>query len=271
MLDGNPFPTPAVNCDAKEVRPGIETPPAAARIPRWKRVLDVTCVLASLPVLIPVGIIIALFIKIVSPGPAFFRQQRVGYYGRRFMCLKFRTMKVNADTSVHQAHLKDLVTGNGPTRKLDCSGDSRLVRGGLLLRSLGADELPQLINVLRGEMSLVGPRPCTPFEFELFSARHKRRCQAPPGLTGLWQISGKNKTTFEEMMNLDLGYVERCSLWLDLKVILLTLPAILTLVWEMRILPKLAGRRATGALQRVKPAFEPPAERPFAGTVPARK
>ena len=118
--------------------------------------------LAALPVLIPVGLVIAVFIKIVSPGPAFFRQQRVGHNGRRFMCLKFRTMKVNADTAVHQAHLKELVMGNGPTRKLDCGGDSRLIGGGLVLRALGADELPQLINVLRGEMSLVGPRPCTP-------------------------------------------------------------------------------------------------------------
>jgi lipopolysaccharide/colanic/teichoic acid biosynthesis glycosyltransferase len=253
------------------VQPGTGTPPATARIPAWKRVFDVTCVLAALPVLIPAGIVIAVFIKIVSPGPAFFRQQRVGYLGRRFMCLKFRTMKVNADTSVHQAHLRNLVTGNGPTRKLDCGGDSRLIRGGLLLRSLGADELPQLINVLRGEMSLVGPRPCTPYEFELFSAPHKRRCHALPGLTGSWQISGKNKTTFEEMMNLDLGYVEHSSLWLDLKIILLTLPAVLALVWEMRIQPKLARRRAARAAQRAKPDFEQPAERPFAGTVPARK
>jgi len=187
------------------------------------------------------------------------------------MCLKFRTMKVNADTSAHQAHLKELVTGNGPTRKLDCSGDSRLIGGGLLLRALGADELPQLINVLRGEMSLVGPRPCTPYEFELFSARYKRRCEAAPGLTGLWQISGKNKTTFEEMMNLDLAYVEGCSPWLDLKIILLTIPAIMELVWEMRIRPKLAGRRGARGGETVKPAIEPEGETRFAGTVPARK
>ncbi len=115
----------------------MERPPAAGRIPRWKRALDVTCVLAALPVLIPVGMVIAAFIKIVSPGPAFFRQLRVGHHGRRFMCLKFRTMKVNADTSAHQAHLKELVTGNGPTRKLDCGGDTRLIRRGAALAGVG--------------------------------------------------------------------------------------------------------------------------------------
>ena len=202
--------------------------------PLWKRILDITCVMLALPVIVPVGVLIAAFIKLVSPGPAFFRQQRVGTFGKSFMCLKFRTMKINADTSVHQAHLKQLITSNHPTRKLDCSGDKRLIFGGLILRSLGVDELPQLINVLRGEMSLVGPRPCTPYEFDLFLPRHKRRCEVPPGLTGLWQVSGKNKTTFEEQINLDLYYVEHKSFWLDLKIIVLTIPAILALIWEMK-------------------------------------
>jgi lipopolysaccharide/colanic/teichoic acid biosynthesis glycosyltransferase len=205
------------------------------RFPRWKRILDVTIVLLSLPVLIPVGILIAVWIKIVSPGPAFFRQPRVGYFGNRFMCLKFRTMKVNADTGVHQSHLKELMTSNRPTQKLDCGGDSRLIFGAVVLRAMGVDELPQLINVLRGEMSLVGPRPCTPYEFDLFSPRQKRRFEAPPGLTGLWQISGKNRTTIEEMINLDLYYANHKSVWLDLKIVALTVPAILVLVWEMKI------------------------------------
>jgi lipopolysaccharide/colanic/teichoic acid biosynthesis glycosyltransferase len=144
-------------------------------------------------------------------------------------------MKINADTSVHQEHLKQLITSNCPTQKLDCSGDKRLIFGGLTLRAMGVDELPQLINILRGEMSLVGPRPCTPFEFDLFLPRHKRRCAVPPGLTGLWQVSGKNKTTFEEQINLDLYYVEHKSLWLDLKIIFLTIPAIMVLIWEMKV------------------------------------
>ena len=204
-------------------------------LPAWKRILDVTCIMLALPVLLPVGMLIAVFIKLVSPGPALFRQQRVGIFGKNFMCLKFRTMKVNADTGVHQAHLKSLITSNHPTRKLDCGGDARLIFGGRVLRAFGVDELPQLINILRGEMSLVGPRPCTPYEFDLYLPRHKRRCEAPPGLTGLWQVSGKNKTTFEEQINLDLYYVEHKSLWLDLKIIALTIPAILALVWEMKV------------------------------------
>ncbi len=207
---------------------------AQAAFPTWKRALDITCVLLALPVLIPVGILIALFIKIVSPGPAFFRQQRIGLLGKKFMCLKFRTMKVNADTSIHQEHLKHLITSNHATRKLDCGGDKRLIFGGMLLRALGVDELPQLINILRGEMSLVGPRPCTAYEFDLYLPRHKRRCEAPPGLTGLWQISGKNKTTFEEQINLDLYYVENKSFWLDFKIIVLTIPAIFALVLETK-------------------------------------
>ena len=215
----------------------IVPPPAAAQdpMPSWKRALDVTCILLALPVLLPLGALIAIYIKLVSPGPAFFRQQRVGTFGKNFMCLKFRTMKINADTSVHQAHLKQLITSNRPTKKLDYGGDKRLIFGGFILRSLGVDELPQLINILRGEMSLVGPRPCTPYEFDLFLPRHKRRCEVPPGLTGLWQVSGKNKTTFEEQINLDLYYAEHKSLWLDAKIIALTVPAILLLVWEMKV------------------------------------
>jgi lipopolysaccharide/colanic/teichoic acid biosynthesis glycosyltransferase len=224
--------------------------PVAVRdpLPSWKRILDVTCIVLALPVLVPLGLLTAVFIKLVSPGPAFFLQRRIGAFGKGFMCLKFRTMKINADTSVHQDHLKHLITSNHPTRKLDCGGDSRLIFGGLILRSLGVDELPQLINVLRGEMSLVGPRPCMPYEFELFLPRHKRRCEVPPGLTGLWQISGKNKTTFEEQIDLDLHYVEHKSLWLDLKIIALTIPAILTLVWEM----------TTGRAKRASVAPEKP-------------
>jgi lipopolysaccharide/colanic/teichoic acid biosynthesis glycosyltransferase len=224
------------------VRRGQTGPALASELepfPVWKRVLDVTLILLALPFLLAVGIVLALFIKIVSPGPAFFRQRRVGIFGKEFMCLKFRTMKVNADTGVHQEHLKSLMKSNSATRKLDTS-DARLIFGGLILRSAGVDELPQLINILRGEMSLVGPRPCTPYEFGLYQPRHKRRCEAPPGLTGLWQVSGKNRTTFEEQIDLDVYYVDHKSLWLDLKIIAMTIPAILVQVWEMRRRAKLA-------------------------------
>lgn len=228
---------PVSDAPTAEVQLPVTRQPAAANpLPGWKRALDIACILLALPVLVPLGLLIALFIKIVSPGPAFFRQQRVGIRGKRFMCLKFRTMRVNADTSVHQSHLKQLMTANTPTRKLDCN-DNRLIFGGLILRALGVDELPQLINILRGEMSLVGPRPCTPYEYDLYTDRHKQRCEAPPGLTGLWQVSGKNRTTFEEMIDLDLYYVEHKSLWLDVKIIAMTAPAILALVWEIKNRP----------------------------------
>jgi lipopolysaccharide/colanic/teichoic acid biosynthesis glycosyltransferase len=203
-------------------------------VPFWKRALDVGFVLLTMPFLLLVGVPLALWIKMVSPGPAFFRQQRVGLGGRKFMCLKFRTMKVNADTGVHQAHLAQLMKSNHPTRKLDNTGDKRLIPGGLLVRALGFDELPQLLNVLRGDMSLVGPRPCTPFEFGMYDVRHQRRCEALPGLTGLWQVSGKNRTTFEEMIDLDIYYVDNQSLLLDFTVIARTGPAILALLWELR-------------------------------------
>jgi lipopolysaccharide/colanic/teichoic acid biosynthesis glycosyltransferase len=240
MLKPNEASSLGINYPVSEDRP--ESLPLAIQnpLPSWKRALDVICIVLSLPVLIPVGLLVALYIKLVSPGPAFFRQQRVGILGKNFMCLKFRTMKIDADTSVHHAHLKHLMTSNHPTKKLDC-GDDRLIFGGLVLRAMGVDELPQLINILRGEMSLVGPRPCIPYEFELYSPRHKRRCEAPPGLTGLWQVSGKNHTTFEEQIGLDLYYVKHKSLWLDLKIIAMTIPAILALVWEMKT------RRGKGA------------------------
>jgi exopolysaccharide production protein ExoY len=242
MLKTDQLTSAGLAC-AADAPSDLDTKWVSAQIPSWKRALDVACVLLALPVLIPVGILLGVYIKIVSPGPAFFRQQRVGHFGKRFMCLKFRTMKVNSDETVHQNHLKELMKANRPTRKLDCAVDARLIPGGLVLRAMGVDELPQLINVLRGEMSLVGPRPCTPFEFDLLSPRHKRRCGAPPGLTGLWQISGKNKTTFEEMINLDLRYVEEKSLWFDLKIIALTPFAILVLIWEMKILRNGEARR----------------------------
>jgi exopolysaccharide production protein ExoY len=240
-----------------------------AAVPTWKRMLDVSLVIITTPFTIPIGVIIYVFIKIASPGPAFFRQQRVGLMGRRFMCLKFRSMKVDADTGVHQAHLKQLMKANQPTRKLDCAGDKRLIPGGAWLRASGLDELPQLFNVLCGEMSLAGPRPCTPYEYDLYTARHKQRCEAPPGLTGLWQVSGKNNTTFEQMIDMDLKYVREKSLWLDLMIIARTIPAIMLLIWEMKIRPRLGFQPGAGKLKATTeiPA-DPPA--PLPGSLPAR-
>jgi lipopolysaccharide/colanic/teichoic acid biosynthesis glycosyltransferase len=196
-------------------------------LPTWKRLLDCVFIFLAAPLLLPLMLLITLVIKLVSPGPALFRQERIGYRGRRFTCFKFRTMDVNADTGIHQGHLHRLMDSNTPMKKLDSKGDARLIPAGLRLRSLGLDELPQIFNVLRGEMSLVGPRPCLPYEYERYTARHRQRFEAVPGLTGLWQVSGKNNTTFEEMIDLDIDYARGKSLWLDLKIIFRTIPAII--------------------------------------------
>lgn len=204
------------------------------KVPVAKRLLDLLCLLLALPTLLPIFAIIGLLIKIVSPGPVFFRQERVGFMGRKFWIFKFRTMRVNAETETHQNHLKHLIQSDKPMEKIDAKGDPRIIKFGRFLRSSGLDELPQLINVLRGEMSLVGPRPCTPYEYEQFQPWHKQRFQTLPGLTGLWQVSGKNRTTFNAMINLDIKYAKEWSVWLDLKIMLMTFPVLLSQVKEQR-------------------------------------
>jgi len=200
----------------------------------WKRALDLTCLAVLSPVAVVVMLIIAGFIKVVSPGPVFYRQERVGYRRKHFCCLKFRTMKVGADTTVHQRHLKTLLQTNAPMVKIESLGDPRLIRFGALLRATGLDELPQLINVLRGEMSLVGPRPCTPYELENYLPWQYARFDALPGLTGLWQVSGKNRTTFTEMIHLDIYYAHHKSLWMDLAIVAATFGAIFQQVADLR-------------------------------------
>ena len=212
-------------------------------IPRWKRTLDVTAVLLLLPLILPLALFIAAIIRMVSKGPILFKQERIGCRNTRFMCLKFRTMIVGADTSNHQGHLQNLMASDAPMVKLDARGDSRIIPFGLLLRSSGLDELPQLINVLRGEMSLVGPRPCLSYESEKYLPWQMERFNTLPGLTGLWQVSGKNRTTFTEMMHLDIEYVRRKTLWLDLMIILRTVPAMMLEMWVAKIIKKpLPGR-----------------------------
>ena len=203
--------------------------------PLWKYILDITCVLLSLPIWLPILVCVALWIKIASPGPIFFRQERVGLRGRRFMILKFRTMKVNAETQSHERHLEQLIHADCPMTKLDASGDPRIISGGRILRATGLDELPQLFNVLRREMSLVGPRPCTPHEFQRYQAWQQERVNAPPGLTGYWQVNGKNKTTFTEMIKMDIFYTKNMSFWLDVTIMLKTFPAIFMQLAETRL------------------------------------
>ena len=175
-------------------------------IPRWKHALDVVAILLAMPFLLPLLAVIIAVIGMTSTGPFLFQQERVGCRGRRFMCLKFRTMYCAAEPFVHQSHLKNLMDSNAPMEKLDARGDSRIIPAGRWLRASGLDELPQLLNVLRGEMSLVGPRPCVPYEAEKFLPWQQERFNAAPGLTGLWQVSGKNRTTFTRMMQLDIEY-----------------------------------------------------------------
>jgi exopolysaccharide production protein ExoY len=226
-------------------------------LPLWKRVLDVSCILLALPFWLPVFFLIGLWVKMVSSGPIFFRQERIGHLGRRFMILKFRTMKVNVETGVHERHLEQLIRSNVPMTKLDITGDPRIIPGGRILRAIGLDELPQLINVLRGEMSLVGPRPCTPNEFKSYKVSQLERLNALPGLTGYWQVNGKNKTTFSQMIEMDIFYTKNLTLWLDLQIIIRTFPAIIAQVIESRIAarrrPQSAAAGMTGNASALSP------------------
>ena len=212
-------------------------------LPTWKRLLDLALIAAAAPGWLLLGAGAAILVVCGSRGPVFFRQRRVGYKGREFTCYKFRTMRVDAETGTHREHFHHLMGTEVPMTKLDARNDPRLIPFGALLRATGLDELPQLINVLRGEMSLVGPRPCIPYEYELYQPWQRRRFDAVPGLTGLWQVSGKNRTTFNEMIRFDIQYSKRLSLWLDLQIILRTIPAL----WEQCLESRARKRAQAGA------------------------
>jgi lipopolysaccharide/colanic/teichoic acid biosynthesis glycosyltransferase len=179
-------------------------------------------------------LVVAVAVRLGSRGPILFRQERVGQGGRLFTCFKFRTMRLNASTTTHQSHVKDLIRSSAPMVKLDDGIDARVIPGGAWIRASGLDELPQIINILRGEMSIVGPRPCIPYEYNMYEPWQRRRCDAPPGLTGLWQVSGKNRTTFNRMVELDISYSQTMSPWLDLGIIMRTPLAILQQVVDAR-------------------------------------
>ncbi|MGA2788211.1 MAG: sugar transferase [Verrucomicrobiota bacterium] len=235
----------SIELDQLKSSPSLKADPAL----RWKRILDTLLILLVLPFLIPLSLLVALLIRSGSRGPVLFRQERVGYQGRRFVCFKFRTMFMDADTTTHQGHLHQLMNSEVPMMKMDSQGDPRIIPFGLLLRASGLDELPQLINVLRGEMSLVGPRPCLPYEYDNYLPWQKERFKTVPGLTGLWQVSGKNKTTFVEMIQFDIQYAKNKTLWWDLKIILMTIPALVIQMLESRQAGKTSSRpvrRKTG-------------------------
>jgi lipopolysaccharide/colanic/teichoic acid biosynthesis glycosyltransferase len=195
------------------------------KMPLWKRALDLIGAILGLILLFPLLLLISLLIKIISPGPIFFKQERVGYAGKPFKMWKFRTMKVNSNIYDHQSHINDLLASDKPMKKLD--DDAQIIPTGRILRKACFDELPQLLNILRGDMSLVGPRPDVFYAAEKYATWHYARLNSIPGLTGLWQISGKNRLTYREMIRLDIIYEKRKSLWLDLKILLLTLPTII--------------------------------------------
>jgi lipopolysaccharide/colanic/teichoic acid biosynthesis glycosyltransferase len=235
----------------EQVRCAAEPPPALWSSPRlgteqplplWKRAIDVFGCLAVLPLLGICTVFMFLLTRCYSPGPVYFRQERVGYMGRRFKIYKFRTMRFGADCRVHQAYCQDLIRANTPMVKLDSRGDARLIPFAWVIRACGLDELPQIINVLRGEMSIVGPRPCIPAEFEQLVSWQRQRCDTLPGLTGLWQVSGKNRTTFEQMIRFDLQYARELSLWRDLKIMLTTPAALWTQYRETRLARKSQSR-----------------------------
>ncbi len=190
-----------------------------------KRILDL--VLATIIMLgfLPLFLILFLLVKVTSRGPAFFVQERVGLRGRRFRMIKFRSMYANADHRVHQEYVKKLIRKGekgGKTYKLE--NDPRITPLGRWMRKLSLDELPQFLNVLRGDMSLVGPRPPIPYELEIYKPWHFKRLETKPGITGLWQVSGRNLLTFDQQAALDIKYIEHKSLAMDLTIIIKTVP-----------------------------------------------
>ena len=208
-----------------------------------KRCTDVCLASLLLVVLLPLLLLIAVLIKLDSAGPVFFTHERVGAKRERgnrqavwviknFGMHKFRSMFKNADSRVHEAYIRDFVEGRvHPSEesggKFKLTNDPRVTRIGRLLRRTSLDELPQLFNVLKGQMSLVGPRPVPPYEVACYRNGDHKRLTAPPGITGLWQVNGRCQVSFEEMIRMDLEYVRKASFWLDLQILFLTIPAVL--------------------------------------------
>lgn len=203
---------------------------------RTKQVMDIVGSGLMLLLCTPLFLLIALAIKMSSKGPVFYRQQRVGQYGQNFTFLKFRSMRTGNDSSVHKDYVTRLIAGEAEHKPLNKKGesvykltnDTRVTRVGKLLRRTSLDELPQLLNVLRGDMSLVGPRPAIPYELAAYQTWHRRRVlEVKPGITGLWQVNGRNRIKFDEMVRLDLQYARSWSPWLDVKILVRTPRAVL--------------------------------------------
>lgn len=193
----------------------------------WKRGLDVVLGSIALLVALPLMGCLALAVLLDSPGPAFFRQERVGRRGRRFRIWKLRTMHAGCDEAVHRRTAAGWFAGRSNGNGYKTLADPRITRVGRLLRQTNLDELPQLINVVQGDMSLVGPRPAIPYELAHYRAAYFERLNVPPGMTGLWQVTRRDQLSAPEMMELDLRYVRETSFWLDLKILAMTPGALL--------------------------------------------
>jgi lipopolysaccharide/colanic/teichoic acid biosynthesis glycosyltransferase len=202
-----------------------------------KRMIDVLGSLSLLAILSPVFLIIAAAVKLTSRGPVLFQQKRIGEHGTPFIFLKFRSMHMNNDSSKHEEYVRKLIAGQADKKSADGNGksvfklinDPRITPVGKFLRRSSLDELPQLLNVLRGEMSLVGPRPPVPYEVDAYATWHRRRLlEAKPGITGLWQVYGRSRVEFDDMVRLDLRYARDCSPLLDLKILLQTPRAVMS-------------------------------------------
>jgi lipopolysaccharide/colanic/teichoic acid biosynthesis glycosyltransferase len=217
--------------------PDLEKRQRSNRLGRaTKRMIDVVGSLTLLAMLSPILFIIAVVIKLTSRGPILFRQKRIGEHGTPFTFLKFRSMYINNDSSEHKEYVRQLIAGQAEKKPANGNGtgvfkltnDRRITPVGRILRRASLDELPQLINVLHGEMSLVGPRPPVPYEVEAYATWHRRRLlEAKPGITGLWQVYGRSRVEFDDMVRLDLRYARDCSPLLDLKILLQTPRAVM--------------------------------------------
>jgi exopolysaccharide biosynthesis polyprenyl glycosylphosphotransferase len=213
--------------------PESQTRTERATIYDWiKRGLDIIGSSILLALLAPLLVVIAVAVKLKSSGPVFFEQERMGQKMKPFKMLKFRTMHANADHKLHHEYVTRFIQSGsnaqaGDARIFKLTNDPRVTPIGSFLRKTSLDELPQLLNVLRGDMSLVGPRPPLPYEVEQYKSWHCRRVlDAKPGITGLWQVTGRSRTTFDEMVRLDLRYARTCSIWTDIKILLATPAAV---------------------------------------------
>ena len=215
--------TPVLETPVLET-PVLETPVVVCirQNPRWKRWLDLAVTVTILPLICPLLGLISLYIRCITGGPVLFVQSRVGYGGESFSIYKFRTMRVTRQSrdDLHRQYVAQRASGNGPIQKPKFEDD--LIPGGKLLRQLSLDELPQLINVIQGNMSLVGPRPDL-LQLVDYDNRQARRFEVLPGMTGLWQVSGKNRLSFDKMIELDLRYVEQRSFYFDLRILFRTI------------------------------------------------